>query len=313
MNTPNIQEESKYRAVMQALVDAPEGQIKNASEDASELIRLKLRETGYQRAHILPFKPIKPTDISPSLDSELPWRIEEMEASQGPAVNLNYDDTADYQPYKLDKFAMYFYDISTPVFQKNVTELLNYAHDPREVVTNNMLLDVQTQEDSNFTRLVDFLAGSPTGVGQSGVQQNFNIYGRISRVAYKESLKHLLNVELTNGVFLLNRTTAIDFLGWGRDEAGGDISQDMFENGLEALSTFSFFKVPHVATLKRNLVPDNVQYGFAPKNFMGKAYELTPLTVFMKKERKVIEMYATETISTAIANTKSVKKTTFVP
>jgi hypothetical protein len=318
MNTPANTagvDEQNFRAVMQAIVESPDGWQKNASEDAGSLIRLKLRETGFQRGHILPFAPLKASELTKSLTSELPWKIEEMEAKQPNAVTLNYNDTSDYSNYKLDKFPMYFHTLSTPTFVKHVLELINYTNDPREIVTNNMLLDLQTQEDSNWIRLTDRVVGSPTGVGFTGQQQNFNIYGRIERAAYTQNLKHLLNAELTNGLFLINRTSAVDFLAWGREMVGGDLSEEMLRKGLQAMDTtaFSFFNVPHVATIKRNLVPDNVVYKYAPRNFLGKAYELQPATVYMKKENKVITMYADELLSTAVANAAGVSKSTHIP
>ena len=139
-----VVEEQQFRAVMQAIVEAPDGFQKNASEDAGDLIRLKLRETGFQRGHILPFKPLKPSELTKSLTSELPWKIEEMESKQPNAVTLNYNDTTDYSNYKLDKFPMYFHTLMTPTFVKHVLELINYTNDPREIVTNNMLLDLQS-------------------------------------------------------------------------------------------------------------------------------------------------------------------------
>lgn len=309
----NTEEQAFNQSLIAALANGDDATIKVAEESGNKIIRRLLRETGFQRGHILPFEPLKESDLTPSLTSELPWKIEEMEALQPGAVTLNYNDTTDIQFYNADKFAMYFHTVSTPRFTKHVLELITYKNDVKEIVTNNALLDLHTQEDTNFLAGVDATVGASNGVGLSGAQQNFTILGRIERTPYAQNLKHLLNAKLTNGVFLINRTTAVDFLTWGREMMGGDLSEKALMEGLNAFEGFTFFKIPHVATLKRELVPDNVVYKFAPKNFLGRAYELQKPTMYMKKENKMLSFYADEVLSLAIPNVASCSKTTHQP
>lgn len=182
-----------------ALNDANEGPCKNASALSGRFIRRKIRENGWQR-RIQPFEDIKQGDLSPSLTSELPHIIEEMEADQPGAVSVNYDDTPDTTFFRGDKFAVYFHLIETPEFTKNVFELMTYKSDVREITTANMLKDIHTQEDTKYLTQIDKIVGSPTGLGASGEQQNFEILGRISRVSYVEQGNHLEDKNLNNGV-----------------------------------------------------------------------------------------------------------------
>ncbi len=180
--------------------DAPEGRLKTAASLTGRYVRRKIRENGFQR-RIQPFEDIKQSDLSPSLVSELPHVIEEMEAEQPGAVSANYDDTPDTAFFRGDKFAVYLHLVQTPEFTKNVFALMTYKSDIREITTANMLKDIHTQEDTKYLKLVDKIVGSPTGVGASGVQQNFEIAGRISRESYVENYNHLEDLDLNNGVF----------------------------------------------------------------------------------------------------------------
>ena len=48
-------------------------------------------------------------------------------------------------------------------------------------------------------------------------------------------LSILENQNLNNGVILMNRKTAKQFLTFDRSEIGGDLAQDLFKDGLTAL------------------------------------------------------------------------------
>lgn len=305
---PNITEpEVLNEDLVNALKEADEGHLKNAAALSGRVIRRRIRENGYQR-RILPFEDVKASDLSPSLTSELPHIIEEMESEQPGAVSINYNDTPDTAFYRGDKFAVVFHPISTPEFTKNVFELMTYKSDVKEIMTANMLKDIHTQEDTKFTKLIDKIVGSTSGLGAGGVQQNFEILGRIQRETYVEQLNHLEDQNLNNGTFLVNRRTAKEFLKWGRDELGGDRAQDLAFEGLEALTEFKFFGIPHIATIKRTLVPDNVVYKFAEPGYLGRAYRLQDITTWVKKEKLVIRQQATEVVGTTIANVLSVAK-----
>ena len=184
-----------------AYEEAPEGHLKRASAMSGRFVRRRIRENGIQR-RVQPFEDIKQSELSPSLYSELPHVIEEMEMDQPGAVSVNFDDTPDTAFFRGDKFAVYFYLIMTPEFTKNVFELMTYKSDVKEITTANMLKDMHTQEDVKYFGTVDEIVGSPTGLGAGGVQQNFQILGRMSRESYVEHFTYLQQQYLNNGVFV---------------------------------------------------------------------------------------------------------------
>lgn len=311
MDTFTSEPEVLNEELVQAIVEAPDGHLKNASALSGRFIRRRIRENGFQRL-ILPFEDVKASDLTPSLTSELPHIVEEMEGDQPGAVSLNYNDSPDTTFFRGDKFAMYFYEISTPEFTKNVFELMTYKSDVRGIVTGNMLKDMHTREDANFIAQCDRVVGLTSGVGASGKKQHFSISGVIdSRTQYVDNLSHFDDFDLNSGTFLVNRKTAREFLKFNRTEVGGDTAEKLFMDGLDALVNFKLFGIPHISTIKKSLVGNGVVYKFAEPNFLGRAYRLQDITSFVKKEKNIIRFSATEVIATTIANVGAVSKTTY--
>ena len=312
-NQDQIQEpEVLNEELVDAIVRAPEGQLKTASDLSSRLIRRKLRENGIQR-RVLPFEDVNQSNLSDSLyaDSK-PWIIEEMEGDILGSSAVNFDDTGDTEFFRGEKFAVIFYVVQTNEFQKNTFELMNYKTDIREITTANALKEIHTKEDSKFFGTVDQIVGSPSGVGASGLQQNFERLGRISRELYVDNISELENMSLNNGCWVTNRFSSRQFLKWRRDEAGGDLSEKFVLKGLEALEEYSIWNIPHIATIKSTIVPDYVVYKFAEPGYLGRAYRLQDITTYVKKEKHILTMQAMEVIGLTIANVKGVSKYTHV-
>lgn len=298
------------KKLFDAINTAGDGFLKNASEAGTQMIRKRLRENGFTRL-ILPFKQVSDADLNYLPDTELPVIVEEMEPDSPGAKAIPFNDTADTAFYRGDKFVVYFCKITTAEFVKNVDELRTYKNDLRQVVTDNALKDVHTEEDSRTINEVDSIVGSVGGVGASDLQQNFEISGGITRSNYKEVLNHLEDRELNNGLFLMNRHTAKEFLEWDRTEFGGDIAEKLALDGLTALTEAKIFGVRHAFTMKRGIVPDNVLYQFAEPNFLGRAYVLQDVTMYVEKKKDILRFSAHEKIGITFANVSALNKTTF--
>ena len=312
---PNVQVENDEvltQKLLSAITEAGDGLCKNASEAGTAMIRRRLRENGFTRL-ILPFQQISDSDLTYLPDSELPAIVEEMEPDSPGAKAIPFNDTPDTQFYRGDKFAVYFCKITTPEFTKNVDELRTYKNDLRQVVTDNSLKDIQTEEDSRTITEVDRVVGSTPNVASpvTGITQHYQIAGGITRANYKEILNHLEDRELNNGVFLMNRHTAKEFLEWDRSEVGGDLAERLMKDGVSALEEAKIFGVRHIFTMKRDLVADNVVYEFAEPSFLGRAYVLEDVTMYVEKKRDILRFSAQEKLGITFANTASLGKTTF--
>lgn len=299
------------RQLLSSIIDAQDGPNEKVAAASTNMIRRKLRENGFSRL-ILPYKQVSDEDLSYLPDTELPVIVEEMEPDSPGAKSVTFNDTADTRTYRMDKFVVYFSKIVTPEFTKNVDELRTYKSDLRGVITDNALKDVQTEEDGRFTKTIDRIVGSVAGVGEAGVAQNFEVAGGITRDTYVEILSYLEDRRLNNGVFLMNRKTAKQFLRWDRAEIGGDLAEKLVRDGLSALDEGKVMGIRHIFTIKSELVPDNVVYQFAEPNYLGRAYVLQNITMYVEKKKDILRFSAMEKIGVTIANVASVNKVKFV-
>jgi hypothetical protein len=317
MSAPTIVNERRDDEEIALLVDAireadtGNGGLDKLASAGGSYIRRRLRENGFLRK-IMPPKTITNAELTYLPDSELPAIIEEMEFDSPGAKSIPFNESADTELFYGSKFATYIFKITTPEFTKNIDELRTYKNDPRQIVTENSLKDLQTEEDTQATNTWDEMVGSANSTDSaSGEIQNRAYEDTISRSSYVNILSHLEDLELNNGVFLLNRKTAKAFLKFNRTEVGGDLSERMFTDGLTALQEFTIFGVRHLSTIKRNLVPDNVVWQFAEPNYMGRFYVLQDVTMYVKRDKDILRFSAQEKIGFSIPNVRSVYRTEF--
>ena len=69
---------------------------------------------------------------------------------------------------------------------------------------------------------------------------------------------------------LINNVTIRELMKFGRDEMGGDYSQEVFKNGWSATE---FMGAEWIVTIKRDLVPDDTLFMFADEKFIGKSLQ----------------------------------------
>jgi hypothetical protein len=301
---------------MKELVDdvltSPDGFVKKASLVTSKATRTQIREEGFQRA-ILPFDMITNDDLDYFGDSELPGVWFELEPDSPPARTIPYDSTPNTFAYRAEKYVVLISVVTTEEATKNVNQLRTYKTDIRQIVNDNMLRDIHTQEDTSFIVTVDRVIGSQVALSAApGVEvQNVAMGGGVSRTNIKRALSFLQERQLPTGVFLVNQRTANEFLGWQREEFGGDISQDLALKGLKALEKFEIMGVPYISTIKNDLILNGAMYQFTTKDFLGNALMLEDITVTIKKEYDIIRMRAQEQIGFTFGNTRGLQKLQF--
>jgi hypothetical protein len=301
--------EQEGRAIIKSIMEAPDGECKNAATASENLIRRRIRENGFLR-RIIP--PVKKTDadLDSFLDSELPGIIEEMEMDQPGAKTMSFADTPDTEFYRGDKFLVVFQKISSPEFTKLTDELRTYKNDFRKIVEDNAMKDIQTEEDFTAVATFDEIVGSASGVGLAGVKQHHEIAGDITRDTYVQTLDPLQDRQLNNAMYLLNRKSGNRFLTFDYKDIGG-ISEATFKDGLEGLSEGKVYGIRHLFTIKNDIVPDGYVYKFAEPDFLGRFYILEDLTAYVEKKKDVLRFSMHEKIGVTIPNVAAVDLTVF--
>jgi hypothetical protein len=253
-NDPQVENiQALNRKLIDQISASDEGEVKQASAAGTNMIRRRIREEGFTR-RIIPPVPVTNDDLDRVVQHDRPVIIEDMEPLSKGAKSIPFGDTADSEAYYGNKFVCVFNPITTPEWTKDINELRTYRMDLRQVITDNSLKDIQTEEDGKFiaginTIVGPVVSGGAPGVGLGGVTQNFeclpyNVAAGNStgtganawnRADYAKVLSVLENQNLNNGVILMNRKTAKQFLTFDRSEIGGDLAQDLFKDGLTAL------------------------------------------------------------------------------
>jgi hypothetical protein len=175
-----------------------------------------------------------------------------------------------------------------------------------------MIKDMLAEEDSKFINAMDAAVGGQNEDNNlSGVPQNVTISGGITRDTLVDALKVMPSTPSHFEVetCLVNNITIKELMKFGRDEMGGDFSQDIIKNGW---AETNFLNCRWIVTIKRNLVPNDVMYMFASPKFIGKNYELEPTTMYIRREAYMLEYFAYNTQGGSFGHTNGLAKVTFV-
>lgn len=306
------EEQFSNQSFIQSLLDSPNGNVKKASAGATGYIRDHLRESAIF-PNILPPTNVTYDDLDRIPGQELGVMIDEYEPSSPASRSVPFGGAADSVQFRGITFVTYFGKEITPEFTKLIDELAMYTMDLRQVVTDNALKDLDNRQDTIFFASVDAMVGSASGVGDSGLQQSFETNGQITRRSYKDALNNLIRMDVPNGVWVLAVETANEWVGMGREEWGGDMAQDVLLKGLSgAMSKLTMVGVPHIATIKRTVVPFNTVYQFSTPQFMGKHYILQGLQMFVERKDDLVRWYAHRKYGARIANVKCATKQRWV-
>ena len=113
---------------------------------------------------------------------------------------------------------------------------------------------------------------------------------------------------LNPSTILLNNVTIWDVVKFGRDEIGGDLSQELFERGFAEREIMG---VRWIVTIKRDLVPDGSMFHYAEPKFLGKFFILEDTTMYIDRKAYMLEFFAYESIGCSIANVAGVARADF--
>ena len=300
------------KELIDEIQSADDGFVKRASSTATKVTRTSVREESFQRA-ILPYKEIGNEDLDYFGDSELPGVWYELEPDSPPARTIPYNSTPNTFAYRAEKYVVLLSVVTTEEATKNINELRTYKSDIRQIVNDNMLRDIHTEEDTSFTAQIDRIVSTAVDYADITPEtQNVTMNSAtLNRKNLKRAVSFLTERQLPVGVFLVNQRTANELLGWGREETGGDDAQEVYRKGLKANERFEKFGIPFIATIKNDLVLNGVMYQFAPEDFLGRALMLEDITVTIKKEYDIIRMRAQEQVGMTIGNTRAVQKLTY--
>jgi len=286
------------------------GQEKRAQDAINDYTRMKIREDGFLR-RILPPVQITNDELDRAVDTDKPVKIIDKEPDSPAAVSVPFGMQPQGRYIQGPKYRVMFQRILTPKFYKDIEELRTYTMDIRQILSDNSIKDVLAEEDGKFIATVDdVLSGANVVLAETGTAQWVTIGGGVTRDTLAEAMKTLprSNKHLNVATVLVNNVTIWDIVKFGRDEMGGDLSQELFRTGFAERELLG---VRFIITIKRNLVPDSTIYLFAEPKFMGKFFVLEDVTMYIDRRAYLLEFFAYECIGAAIANVAAIGKVEF--
>lgn len=283
---------------------------KQAQDTATDFTRVRVREDGIARK-ILPPIPLTNDELDRDVRTDKPMKVVDKEPNSPAAQSIPFGSLPSNSYITGPRYAVYFDRVVTPRFTKDVEELRTWQMDIRQVVSDNAIKDMLAEEDGKLFLTVNAILGTMNApVAATGVAQWKSIAGGISRETWADSLKILPStpMHLTPNTCVINNVSIYDVYKWGRDEMGGDLSQEIAQNGW-AQRTLMGKEV--LVTIKRDLVPDDNVYQFCEPNKTGKFYLLQDTVLYVDRKFYMIEFFGYEVLGGAIGNVASVARATF--
>ncbi len=273
---------------------------KQAEDGANDYTRIRVREDGFFR-RVLPPIPMT-SGFDRQVDTDKPVKVIDKEPNSPAAISVPFGALPMNRYIRGPRYRVMFDCIVTPRFVKDVGELLTYDMDIRQIMSDNAIKDMLAEEDGKAILTINtLLVAAGTVLPETGVAQWLVLSGGITRDTVSEAMKTLPKAanHLEVATVLINNVSIWDFVKWGRDEMGGDMSQDMLKTGF---TEREFMKKRWIITIKRDLVPDNRIYLFASPKFLGKFFVMEDVTMYIDRKAYIMEMFAYERIGAAFAN-----------
>lgn len=283
---------------------------KSAADGASDFTRIRYRDECLLK-QIMPDETVADSEIDRLPNSDTPIKWVEMDINTGGAISTGFGTHAHTYYIRGRRYGVNFCRMMTPTFTKDVIELRTYRMDIRQIISNNAIKDLLTELDGKFIQLCNSVIGAPnTPHQETGTPMNVFIPGDMSRDNVVAALEILPRAKqhLPTHLMLMNSITFGRVRKWGRDEAGGDWSQEMAQKAFTATDLFGH---KAVITIYSELVPDNTIFLFAEPNYLGKFYTLEDVTLNVKVEKFMFEFGAYCCKGAAIGNVAGVAKVTF--
>lgn len=284
---------------------------KEAIDAVNDFTRTKMREDGFFR-RIMPPVPISNDELDRQVTTDKPVKVVDKEPDSPAAISIPFATLPMNLYIRGPRYLVMMDRIVTPRFTKDVDELRTWIMDIRQVLSDNAIKDMLAEEDGKFITAVNTaLVGPGLVVPTSGTVQWEQLVGGVTRDTLWDMMKIMPNTPSSLEVHtcLLNHITIKDVAKFGRTEMGGDLSQDIMQNGW---SEQNFMGVRWIITIKKTIVPTNRVYMFADPKFIGKHYSLEDTTMYIRREAYMLEFFAYETNGATLGHTSGLAAADFV-
>lgn len=288
------------------------GQEKVAIDAVNDYTRTKMREDGFTRRWMEPIS-ITNADFDRQADTVLPVKVIDKEPGSPAAISIAFGTLPRNVFIRGSRYRIPFCRLVSPRFTEDVARLATWTMDIRQVISDNAMKDLLAEEDARWIEEMNALMLGPNvPVPYNGnVAQWETIEGGISRETLMDALM-IINrgpSQLESHTVLVNTVFIKHVAKWGRDEMGGDISEQVLRNGWAELELYN---KKWIVTIKRNLIADNTMYMLADPRFIGKFFEWEPPTMYVDQRAYMIEFFLYETVGGGIGHSGGITRADFL-
>lgn len=277
-----------------------EGRVKEAQDEGSAFIRMKVRQESFAREIINPIL-LQDDEIDRDENTDQPKKIVEKEPDSV-ATFVSFQGTGPRTWFRGPRYAVKFGKTESQRFTKNKWELMTYQNDIRKILSDNSVKDMADQEDKHFIQDIDALAALNAAV-QITAAAGFNSAG------YRKAFQAMVRRRQPIGKMLMTKELYYEALDLPATMIGDDVASRHYDEGIEEEE--KLWGIPVVTTIKGDILNPKRAYVFAPENFLGNFFLLQDATLYIKQEADIIEFWSYAAPGIGIGNTVAFQIITF--
>lgn len=276
------------------------GRVKEAQDEGSAFIRMKVRQESFAREIINPIL-LADDEIDRDENTDQPKKIVEKEPDSV-ATFVTFQGTGPRTWFKGPRFAVKFGKTESQRFTKNKWELMTYQNDIRKILSDNSVKDMADQEDTKYITTVDDIIALNAAV-QLTAGSAFN------SSSFRKALQAMVHRRQPIGKLLMTKELYYEALDLPATSVGDDVASRHYDEGIEEEE--KLWGIPVVSTMKSDILNAKKAYIFAPENFLGCFFLLQDATLFIKQEADIIEFWSYAAPGIGFGNTLAMQAIAF--
>jgi hypothetical protein len=286
-------------------------QLKTAEDLGTDLIRERFREKSFAKA-MFTWTTTTNDQLVPQLETEENMRYFDYEVDSPASMQIGLYGNPNNYVFGGRRGCMKFYRVMTPRMYKDVNEMRTYNYDFRRVVADNIVRDMSLEFDGALIAGAFFAVGGAPGAIPDWSHapqwvQHGGSYGRETVTRLKEQM---IKVQGDRGFYvknaLCNTVTALQPALFGRDEAGGDLAQDLLKDGV---TYEDWGGLTWTVTIKRQMIEDGTIYTFCDEDLFIRCSVLQETTMHIDSKLDIIEFVALDNSGMLLANMRGINRT----
>lgn len=303
---PSSAYETANAAFMQGVLSDDPNEFKIAQAAVTDYTRVTVREDSFLD-HIMPLESVSDSQLTRQVDTDKNCIVLDRQPRSLAAASVPFDTGPVSIFLRAPRYQANFDRVQSTRYHKDIDTLRTYQMDVREIISDEITKDISDRRDAKFIAAINSILGivggaaANTTVTETGAVQSMSFSGGLSRDTLVEAYKLMLRTSshLTPQKALINAVTWMDFAKQDRLEIGGDLAQKIYTDGVTQVR---WLGVDWIITIKTDLVPDGHIYWFAAPQALGKNFVLSDVTMSVKREDFMLEMFCYGTFACAIGN-----------